>query len=792
MFYSSFGVLSLIVSIIINSEILRVKTDGSVEYVLRYKKFLYSIFMYFITDILWGILYEKQLIIPVYIDTVVYFVSMVTSILLWTRYVISYLNKNDAFASFLNFAGWFIFAISMIGLVVNFFKPVVFGFSENGEYFYGGVRNFTLSLQILLFASTAIYTLAVTAKTKDAAGRHVLTVGLSGVIMTVFIILQTAYPLLPFYSAGCLLATCLIQRFVAEDERMSREREIGSANQAKHELEEKLALKEQILEQEIKSHRADDMITAMTQEYTMVYYVDLDEDNAICYRSNSLHNYNIKEGDNFPFLKTLSAYAEKYVAEADRDSFLSFITPDNIRAALSESVVTSLRYLSIHDGKEGYEMMHIAGVRDARGHFDHRVHAVGVGFANVDSETREELQKNRALEDALNQAEEANAAKTSFLSSMSHEIRTPMNAIIGYTTLALKDESIDDNTRGYMEKIDASSKHLLGLINGVLDMSRIESGTMTIKNEQFSFKEMIRQINTMIMGQCREKKLSYQSRIEGYTDDYYIGDEMKLKQVLINILGNAVKYTPQGGEVSMEIKETAKFAGKVTLRFVIRDTGIGMDKDFLPRIFMPFSQEEEGKSNKYGSTGLGMAISKNIVEMMNGKIEVESEKGVGTVFTVVVTLKNARRQDDPIEEDDTASETGEQTGEAHLHGRRILVAEDMMINAEIIRELLEIHGMKVEHAEDGKQCVAMFVENDPGTFDAILMDIRMPEMNGLEAAEAIRGLEREDSKSIPIIAMTANAFDDDVQRSLQAGMNAHLTKPIEVASLLETLGKCIN
>lgn len=526
---------------------------------------------------------------------------------------------------------------------------------------------------------------------------------------------------------------------------------------------------------------------------------------------------------------------------------------------------------------------------------------------------REQRERNELLANALGEAEQANAAKTSFLSSMSHEIRTPMNAIIGLNSIALSEPDLPAKTREQLEKIGGSAKHLLSLINDILDMSRIESGRMTIRSEEFSFSEMLAQINTMISGQCQDKGLFFDCRITGHVEDYYIGDDMKLKQVIINILGNAVKFTPEGGVVSFIVEPVSQFEDKATMRFIMKDTGIGMDKEYLPKIFEAFSQENGSQANKYGSTGLGMAITKNIVEMMNGNIAVESEKGKGSTFTVTVTLKKSDRKaqaqanlrpqdmhvliidDDPVacehaklvlEEvgivsdscfsgkealdmlrlaharrkaynlilvdlkmpeqngvevtrkirelyhgestiiiltayswDDIMEEAleagvdsfmakplfasdvlekfkqaiqrkniaAEEVQKAELKGRHILLAEDMLINAEIMKELLGMEEIEVDHAENGKLAVEMFEKSEECYYDAILMDVRMPEMDGLEATKLIRALERLDAKKIPIIAMTANAFDEDVQRSLQVGMNAHLSKPVEPDHLYETL-----
>ncbi len=516
-------------------------------------------------------------------------------------------------------------------------------------------------------------------------------------------------------------------------------------------------------------------------------------------------------------------------------------------------------------------------------------------------------------------AEESSRAKTSFLSNMSHEIRTPMNAIIGLDNLALKDPDLPPRTREHLEKIGASARHLLGLINDILDMSRIESGRMSLKDEEFPFREFLDQINVIINGQCQDKGLHYECRIIGQASDYYIGDAMKLKQVLINILGNAVKFTPEGGSVIFTVEQTADFEEYRTMCFSIKDTGIGMSKEYIPQIFEAFSQENAGSSNRYGSTGLGMAITKNLVEMMNGSIHVDSEKGVGTEFIVTVTLKASDRcvSAEPlgrlpenlrvliVDDDEVALEharlvlrdvgidaevcqngnaaivlvrkaitegspyrflltdlkmpntdgleltravrefdegrtgiiilTGynwddiqheaeaagvdgimskplftesvlrefhkllekdaeanpadaeTDTSELSLEGLRILMAEDMDLNAEILGDLLEMEGIDSDRAENGVIAVEMFSQSEPGYYNAILMDVRMPVMDGLAATGAIRELTRPDAKTIPIIAMTANAFDDDVQRSLQAGMNAHLSKPVEPERLYDTL-----
>ncbi len=527
---------------------------------------------------------------------------------------------------------------------------------------------------------------------------------------------------------------------------------------------------------------------------------------------------------------------------------------------------------------------------------------------------RELAEQRESLSVALEEANKANKAKTAFLSNMSHEIRTPMNAIIGLDRIALNDPGISETTREHLEKMGISAQHLLSIINDILDMSRVESGHMVVKNEEFSLAKLLTQVNTIISGQCRDKGLAYECRVSGPVCDYYIGDDMKLRQVMINILGNAVKFTPSGGTVTFVVESVARFNGKSTLRFIISDTGIGMSQEFLPKLFDAFSQEDSSRASRYGSTGLGMAITKNIIELMNGTVSVESEKNKGTTFTVTVTLTDCDHQndgeaetvlhthelcvlvidDDPIacehaqlvlgqvgvncekalsgaeglqmvkvryarrepynlilmdlrmpdmdglettrqiraavgnetpviiltsynwdEIVEEAREAGVDTFVAKplfsgvvldefrkafekkntklvqettdLKGRKVLLAEDVAVNAEIMMMVLSMREIQVDHAENGRIAVEMFAKHEEGYYDAILMDLRMPEMDGLEATRRIRAMNRSDAKSIPVIALTADAFDEDVQHSMQAGMNAHLCKPVEPDVLFKTL-----
>ena len=538
-----------------------------------------------------------------------------------------------------------------------------------------------------------------------------------------------------------------------------------------------------ITEKHEHSEKLKKLITALSSDYKSVYYIELDKNEGICYQSRHDIANEMRVGEHFNYIESVTQYAEQYVANQYKDEFLHFVQPENIKAELKNNRVMSYIYMVHHGNTESYEMARIAGVRHPEDRDDNTVHAVSACFSDVDNEIRRNIDQSEILGQALTEAECANNAKTAFLSNMSHEIRTPMNAIIGLNNIALSDPNISEQTRGYLKKIGDSAQHLLGIINDVLDVSRIESGTMTLNNEEFSFSKIIDEINAAIGSQAKNKQINYECRVDENTEDYYCGDDTKLRQIFMNILENAVKFTPAGGTVLFSVEQTAKFNGKATLKFIISDTGIGISLEFLPKLFGAFAQEDNSSTNKYGSTGLGLTITKNLVEMMNGNISVDSQKGIGTTFMVNITLNTSSRE--IVEKQQLQKSTRD------LKGKRVLLAEDVSINAEIITMVLSMKDVTVEIAENGQIAVEMFANHEKGYYDAILMDLRMPIMDGLEATRVIRSMKRDDAQSIPMIALTANNFDEDIQRSMQVGLNAHLSKPVQPEALYETLENLI-
>lgn len=387
-------------------------------------------------------------------------------------------------------------------------------------------------------------------------------------------------------------------------------------------------------------------------------------------------------------------------------------------------------------------------------------------------------QANRLLKVAADEANSANRAKSDFLSHMSHDIRTPINGIMGMTDIALKHLDNREKVLDCLNKISGSSYHLLGLINDVLDMSRIESGKTKANYAEFDIRTCIENCASIISGQLTTRDIGLVLEVEPFEHPFVRGDELHLRQVFINILGNSVKFTPDGGNIYFSAKEAEHTQERALFRFELADTGIGMKEEFLPRLFEAFSQEDDGSRTAYKGTGLGMAITKKFVELMGGTIAVKSQLNVGTEFTIELWMD--------IDHEAKTKQTQE-SARISLAGMKALLVEDIELNMEIAQCILEENGVEVTQAFNGKEAVDIFAGRPAGAFDVILMDIMMPVMDGLAATKAIRGMCHPDAKSVVIIAMTANAYEEDIKKSLEAGMDAHLSKPIDAGLLLRTL-----
>lgn len=539
-------------------------------------------------------------------------------------------------------------------------------------------------------------------------------------------------------------------------------------------------------EEEIRERRQQSFIRALSENHLVVCSFDLDTGEGELLRISDEADEELRSifGGTLTYEAALDEYVGQRVLPEDREMLRDALVRSRVLAELEDRKRCTFMYRSFVDGVMGYRqatLVRAGSWADDAGDD----HFMVLGLRNVDRETREEIERKEQLEEALQRANRANEAKSLFLSNMSHDIRTPMNAIIGFTTLATN--HIDDAERvaDYLDKIQTSSAHLLDLINDILDMSRIESGKASLEEKPCDLVEIIEHLGAIVQPEVGEKGLGYKVDLSGLRDPLVMCDELKVKQVLLNILGNAVKFTPSGGMVSLAVRQASEDVdGKTTYAIAIADSGIGMEEGFIEHIFDPFERERTSTLSGTQGTGLGMAIAKRLVDMMGGAIEVRSVKGEGSTF--VVTLPLAKLDDADAEVHDDVCGAPRELSE-RLRGLRILLVDDNMLNREIATTLLEDAGFEVEQAVDGKDAVDRLSKADPGHYQLVLMDIQMPVMNGYEAAAIVRSMSDPVVSHIPILAVTADAFDEDRQRALDSGMDGHIAKPIEIDSLLAAL-----
>lgn len=542
--------------------------------------------------------------------------------------------------------------------------------------------------------------------------------------------------------------------------------------------EQKLQERKEKLENE---KRQMELLQALSIDYSLVCYFNADTGMGSTIRMNDcpshiLHSFFSEE---LPLKESLERYIQTCVCEQDRELLRQAISPDGLNKELVDKNSYQVNYRTICNGVMRYFQMKAVRLGTGSGS-----QGVVLGFSSVDEETRNEMEQKSLLEKALLQANKANEAKSKFLSNMSHDIRTPMNAIVGFTELAISKSDCKEQVEDYLGKIKSSGEHLLSLINDVLDMSRIESGKIHLEEKLCSLPDILQGLRNILQADMNAKQLKFCMDIADMQQCEVYCDELRLKQVLLNLLGNSIKYTNAGDSVLLRVKEKPGAPeGCANYEFYVKDTGIGMSKEFVAHIFEPFERERNSTISKIQGTGLGMSITKNLVDMMNGSIQVNSEQNIGTEVTMCFTFRlNQGEKLNTCEEPKSLN-----TFKKPLTTGRILLVEDLEINQEIAASILESAGYSVEIAENGQIAVDMLKNSEHGYYQLVLMDIQMPVMNGYESTREIRKLEDKELASIPILAMSANAFEEDRQEALRCGMNGHIAKPIDIKSLFETL-----
>lgn len=542
---------------------------------------------------------------------------------------------------------------------------------------------------------------------------------------------------------------------------------------------------QRLKEERTRRHQME-LIQALSIDYNLVCFYELDTGVGSVLRrdesNDSLLNAIFQE--ELLLKDSTEQYIQEFVLEEDREMLREALSAQNLKKELAEKNFYGVYYRAVKSGVMEYFQAKAVRAGTWKTH-----RGIVLGFHSVDEEVRSEMEKKNLLEEALMQANKASKAKSVFLSNMSHDIRTPMNAIVGFTSLAISYIDQKKQVEEYLGKIMTSGNHLLNLINDVLDMSRIESGKVHLEEKPCSLSELVYGLRNILQADVRAKQLEFHIDMVDISNEEICCDRLRLNQVLLNLLGNSVKYTEPGGAVSMQVTEKSGAPqGYAAYEFCIRDTGIGMSEEFVKHIFEPFEREENSTISGIQGTGLGMAITKNIVDMMNGSIEVKSRQGEGSEFKVSFIFRICSEF---MQQQKESKKKETEAKEPRVHAGRILLAEDVELNQEIAVTILEDAGFETEVAENGKIAVEKLQKSEPGYYQVILMDIQMPVMDGYEATKEIRQLKEKELASIPIIAMSANAFEEDRQQALKSGMNGHIAKPIDVKKLFETLDEIL-
>lgn len=757
-YYSVIDIIALTVHVIINHDLFKRDTKDEVQ--KYYHHFLKAVLAYYIVDALWGYLAYTQQTHLLYVDTVVYYLVGAVTVVLWSKYVSTYLNTKSGFQKFLKVSSILFIVCSILFLFINFFSQIFFSFDENGNFQTHLVRYVALGGQVILFGLTIIKSLAVAQNSKGTKKQRHITIALFGIVLVFTVIAQVFHPLLPIYSIGLLIGTCIIHAFVQENEKEEFQKTMEEYNQ----------------------------VVAASGYGIWKYTFDGEgRVNGLSGNDKWKEILGISKKDFSP-----REALEYYHSRLSRNTIDEI--QDDFEIMRNGGIKT--RILEWNHPQKGLIYLSAGGTR--REETDGTVSVSGF-VGDVSEEKYAQDRMNNSLDRARKQAEEANKAKSAFLFNMSHDIRTPMNAIIGFTYLLQSHLDNKELCVDYISKIQHSSQFLLSLINNVLEMSRIESGKISLEKNIINTQTFEDITDDVFTDLAHESGLTFSNDYH-LIHDYVVGDETKIRELTLNIISNAIKYTPAGGYVKLSLIESeCDKPGYTMFTAISEDSGVGISEEFLPHIFDEFSREHSSTESKITGTGLGMPIVKKIIDLMDGDIQIESKVGQGTKVTIKLPLELPTEEQVMMAKQIEQQNAGKSKITDHItqedldlfKGKRILLAEDNELNAEISIAILSDLGFIVDRVDNGKKAIEAIEAHEAGFYNLLLTDILMPKISGYEATVAIRNLEDKQKANIPIIAMTANAFSEDRQRALDAGMNDHIAKPISIAQLSVALSKAM-
>ncbi len=756
------GVAAMVVAVIynrLNATGFKDQIDQKLSYLIRF------VLIFCMVDMLWGLLTAR--LHPVLINQFLYSIftyafhcGAALSSFLWFGYVIHYLDEERAASmKVLNIIRGTLLTVQFLILISNLWNHKFFSIDADAQYHSYVLRNTMFYLQfayyIGLILNGIIKWIYYGRKGRvDRVSKYKTSI-LYSCVPLAFGVGQMLWPDASMYSLGFMLTCTLIYSFSITSEREGYLRDFYKKENSK------------LME----------LAAGLSDDSEAVYFVNLETNEYETYINsrNYQDGVNAKINHGKDFFEDLKSNIGMVIAPEDRDMVTKMLMKEYVLEELSTKPSFSFNYKIDVNGQERYYLMKIVKPVEMSGK------NIVIGVFDDDERVRSEIEQRSRLQEAMEQAERANQAKTNFLFNMSHDIRTPMNAILGFTDLAKKHMDDPKYLLDCLDKVSVSGNHLLALINDVLDMSRIESGKLVINSKNENIREQSEEIVSIMKELAIAKSIAFNPIYKDLTTEYVVCDALHLNKILMNILSNAIKYTPMGGRVDYIMEQMPNDnPDKATFRFVVQDTGVGMSKEFLEHVFDEFEREYSATLSGVEGTGLGMSIVKQLVDMMQGTINIQSIRGIGTTVECILTFPKGEviaSQEDQHREDESVDFTG----------KRILLVDDNILNREIANDILQDMGVEVETADDGVDACEMVEAAAPGYYNLILMDVQMPRMDGYQATRNIRALSNPELANIPIVAMTANAFEEDKKNAFDSGMNAHLAKPIHVDRLTEVL-----